>query len=380
MEYRRYRNTDMNVSLLGMGCMRLPQQGEGELIDYPKAEEIIDCAYQNGVNYFDTAYVYADGDSERVTGQALKKYPRESFMLATKLPVRIGNCRERTLECFEEQLKRCQVDYFDFYLIHNVNEKSIDKIMESDLIEVLEELKADGRIRKLGFSSHGSPETLERFSKHRDWDFAQIQVNYFDWEYLNSKRQYEILSELDIPIIIMEPVRGGRLANLCPEANKLFTDYAPDKSIASWAMRYAAQLPNVLTVLSGMSSVEQVKDNIATLSPLVAIGPKEQKVIDEATTTLKDKSLLPCTGCRYCIECPIQIDIPAMMDTYNNYTLSNFILDLLPAARQPDDRKPDKCIACGQCVLRCPQSIDIPKVLAYIAEASANVPVPMLDM
>jgi predicted aldo/keto reductase-like oxidoreductase len=378
MDYRRYRNTDINVSLLGMGCMRLP--GEGESVDFQKAEEIIDCAYKSGINYFDTAYIYGAGESEKALGQALKKYPRESFMVATKLPVRMGSTRENTLKCFEEQLARLQMDYIDFYLMHNVNEKSIDKILNSDFIETLDELKAEGKIRHLGFSSHGSCETLERFAKLRDWDFAQIQLNYFDWDYLNSKRQYEILSNLGIPIIIMEPVRGGRLADICPEANKLFKDYAPERSISSWALRFAAQLPDVLTVLSGMSTVEQVKDNVKTFSPLIKLNTDEQKILEKAAYILRDKDLMPCTACHYCSECPVGLDIPLILNSYNNYILSKFPLDLLPVDRLPEDKKPDKCTGCRLCVSRCPQNIDVPKALAFVAAESVKVFEPALDM
>jgi predicted aldo/keto reductase-like oxidoreductase len=372
MEYRRYRDTEQKVSLLGLGCMRFPRTGVGEEIDYARAEEIIDYAYASGVNYFDTAYLYNAGDSERVTGRALDKYPRESYMLATKLPIMKVGSRQEILDTFREQQDRCQKDYFDFYLIHDVKESSIDGFQRSFVLETVLELKEAGKIRRLGFSSHGKPETLERFAKMYAWDFAQIQLNYFDWEYQNAKRQYEILRELDLPIIVMEPVRGGRLAALGTEIEKKLHACRPDKSTASWAMRYVAQLPGVLTVLSGMNDLEQVRDNVATMSNPEPLSAGEMKAVEAAAAQLRDQLLLPCTGCRYCIDCPAGLDIPLLLNTYNNYALSRWHFDLLPAYHLPADRKPDQCAGCGQCRERCPQGIDIPAALGELARYLAE--------
>ncbi|HHU23126.1 MAG TPA: hypothetical protein GXZ52_06925 [Clostridiales bacterium] len=223
---------------------------------------------------------------------------------------------------FQEQLERCGVDYFDFYLCHNINEHSVDKFMAGYIIPVFEEYQARGKIRYLRFSSHGSPELLEMFSKLRDWDFAQIQLNYFDWEFQEAERQYEILTDLGIPVIVMEPARGGRPASLCPEADKLMLDYAPDKSIASWALRFAAGLPNVQVVLSGMSTMEQIIDNVNTFSNFQPLNEEEHRIIHQAVEILKARTLLPCTGCRYCIECPMELEIPELLNVYNEYNFS----------------------------------------------------------
>ena len=347
--------------------MRFPRTGVGEQVKAAEAEQIIDYAYASGVNYFDTAYVYNDGDSERVTGQALAKYPRESFFLATKLPARKAGSRQEILDTFQEQLERCQVDYFDFYLCHDVKASSIDKFLGAYVLETLQELKEAGKIRRLGFSSHGTPEMLEQFANLYPWDFGQLQINYFDWSYQNAARQYEILRELGIPIIVMEPVRGGRLASMGEEIDAMFKAREPDKSVASWAMRYVAQLPGVLTVLSGMSNLEQVKDNVATMSDPAPLTRDEMAMLDQASDLLRKKVLLPCTGCRYCIDCPVGLDIPLMLDVYNNNALSRSYFDLLPVYLLPADKQPAQCLACGQCKERCPQGIDIPPILEALA-------------
>lgn len=376
MEYRQYRNTDLRTSLLGMGCMRLPRiPGQGDAVDYAKSEEIIDYAYAHGVNYFDTAYVYHGGESERVIGKALSKYPRESYNLVTKLPGWLCSSKEDVLRIFHEQLDRCGVEYFDFYLCHNINEGSVASYTNDYLIPTLEQLKAEGKIRRLGFSSHSKPELLEKFASLRDWDFAQIQLNYLDWSYQNAKRQYEILTEKGIPVMVMEPVRGGRLASLCPEADELFKEYAPDRSIASWAIRFAATRPNVQVVLSGMSTMEQVIDNVATISAFTPVSDAEQDIIDKAVDILKSKTLIPCTGCRYCCGgCPMGLDIPSLLSAYNSYQLSRNKMDLIRTEELPDEQQPKSCIGCGQCTASCPQNLDVPGYMSELADLLKDMP------
>lgn len=377
MEYRKFKDTGLKTSLLGMGCMRLPLiPGKGEAIDYEKAEEIIDYAYEHGVNYFDTAYVYNGGESEKVVGRALKKYPRDSFFLVTKMPGPLCENEDDVRRIFNEQLERCGVDYFDFYLCHNINEYSVDKFMAGYIIPVLEEYKTQGKIRFLGFSSHGSPELLEKFAKLRDWDFAQIQLNYFDWDFQDAKRQYEILTNLGIPVMVMEPVRGGRLASLCPEADKLMLDYAPDKSIASWALRFAASLPNVQVVLSGMSTMDQVIDNVNTFSNFQLLNEEEHRIIRQAVEILKAKTFLPCTGCRYCIECPMELPIPDLLSALNEYNLSPSPFALMRVFDMEEKKRPENCIECRQCVSRCPQGIDVPEALGQLAKLVRETPPP----
>lgn len=376
MIYKQHKDSDTKTSLLGLGCMRFPVL-HGNTIDFDAAEEIIDYAYEHGINYYDSAYVYNNGDSERTIGKALKKYPRESFMLATKLPGWKCTDKQAVLDTFQEQLDRCQVDYFDFYLCHDVNERSIGVYLQDFLIPTLEDFKRQGKIRKLGFSSHGNPETLKRFASIREWDFAQIQLNYLDWDYQDAKQQYEILTELGIPVIVMEPVRGGRLASLCPEADALFKEYAPDKSIASWALRFAAGHENIQVVLSGMSTMEQIIDNVVTISEFEPLSGKELEIIGKAVQMLKEKTLIPCTACRYCCEeCPVQLNIPELLDGFNAYKLAPHPMSLTPILGLPEEEKPGSCIACGQCMNRCPQNIAIPDLLAELDDILQKAPPP----
>lgn len=377
MEYRKFRNTGIDISLLGMGCMRLPRlDDKSEAIDYKRAEEIIDYAYNNGINYFDTAYVYNQGDSEAVTGKALSKYPRESYYLATKLPGWSCSSEKDVYDRFQEQLDRCGTDYFDFYLLHNINENSINDYTVDYILPPLLKLKQEGKIRYLGFSSHAEPQMLEGFADRRNWDFAQIQLNYLDWTYLDAKRQYEILNERGIPVIIMEPVRGGRLASLCGEADMLLKAAAPEKSVASWALRYAASLDGVLTVLSGMSTLDQIVDNVNTFNGFTPVTEFERNLLDKAAEILKNEFTAPCTGCRYCIECPMHLDIPDLISAYNDFSISNSKMDLIRLTHIPDEKKPGECINCGQCEAHCPQGINIPQIMARLANELIDMPIP----
>ena len=377
MKYRSFRDKGIDVSLLGLGCMRFPRLEGSELIDYNKSEEIVDHAYANGINYFDTAYVYNNGDSERVIGKALSKYPRDSFMLASKMPGHKCSCEQDVYDIFNEQLERCGVEYFDFYLCHNINGATYDQFVNDYMLKALDNIKAEGKIRFLGFSSHGTPDLLEKFANLRYWDFAQIQFNYLDTVYQDANKQYEILNKLGIPVIVMEPVRGGRLASLSPEIDGWFKDAAPDKSVASWALRWAASPDGILAVLSGMTTMDQLKDNLATINDFTPITDAEQKLLDKAASELLSKTLVPCTECRYCIEdCPMGIDIPAMISVYNDFSLSSSPFALMPARRQPEGKRPSDCVACNTCTPHCPQSIDIPDILEKLSAILDRIPFP----
>lgn len=370
MIYRKFRGSQDEISLLGMGCMRLPTLSGGRSgIDYAKAEEIIDYAYANGINYFDTAYVYHGGESEKFLGKVLKKYPRDSFYLADKMPGFILKEASQIEPIFNQQLERCNVDFFDFYLCHDVRESSFDTYVDFKVIPFLQKKQREGAIKRLGFSSHGKPETLKRALELHDWDFVQIQLNYFDWSYQNAKLQYEMITERGIPVAVMEPVRGGRLADLSPEANALLKSAEPDKSIASWAIRFAAGLPGVMTVLSGMSTMEQIMDNIDTMNHFKPISKDEQLVLDKAVEILKSNTLVPCTACRYCTsECPIGLDIPELIAMYNDFSVSKKSFGLGGIFELPEEKKPDKCLACGLCSGFCPQNIDIPDIMIKLAD------------
>lgn len=375
MEMRQYRDTDVKVSLLGMGCMRLPKvDPEKEDIDYEKAQEIIDYAYANGVNYFDTAYGYHGGQSELFVGQALKKYPRESFFLASKMPIWCVKEKGDVERIFNEQLQRCQTDYFDFYLFHSQNAANFQKCQEFGVYEFLSQMKAEGKIRRLGFSFHDTPEVLRHICDTYPWDFAQIQLNYLDWEMQDAKTQYQILNDREIPVIVMEPVRGGALASPCEAADILFREERPDKSVASWAIRFAASLPGVLTVLSGMSNMEQVRDNVDTMTRFEPLTDREREVIDEALEAYRKKDTVPCTGCRYCMDCSFGVDIPKMFSLYNHYVLDRDGEDYLEAYKaQPESQRADQCQACGACMEKCPQHIRIPDQMVTIRETVERI-------
>lgn len=369
METRQYKNTGKKISLLGLGCMRFPKiSPDKEAIDYEKAQEIVDYAYTHGVNYFDTAYVYHGGDSEVFIGKALKKYPRESYNLATKMPVWLAKNQEDLERLFQEQLDRCGVDYFDFYLCHAMNAQRLEDCLSIGVFDFVKKKKDAGKIRHMGFSFHDAPAVLEEICNAFDgWDFAQIQLNYLDWTMQDAKSQYEILERHGIPCVVMEPVRGGTLASPCDAANKLFQQAEPDKSIASWAIRYAASLPNVLTVLSGMSTMEQVEDNVKTMTDFQPITEEEYRIIDRAVEAYRQKDTVPCTGCRYCMDCPFGVDIPGVFKVYNHYAVEKDKELFLKEMEQFSPASgPEHCVACGNCMKHCPQSIQIPEHMKEI--------------
>jgi hypothetical protein len=353
---------------LGLGTMRLPKiEGEGEKIDFEKAQEIVDYAYSHKINYFDTAFPYHNGESESFIGPALSKYPRESYYLATKMPLWEVKDASDFERIFNIQLQRTSAGYFDFYLMHAMNRDNFKKAVELDLYGFMKKKQSEGLIRFIGFSFHDSPEVLEEIAEKYEWDFAQIQFNYLDYEQQNAKRQYEILEEHSIPAIIMEPVRGGSLASLCEKADEIFKSASPDKSIASWAIRYAASFPNVLTVLSGMSNMEQIKDNVSTMDSFKPIDEKDSLTIAAALDAYKKKDVIPCTGCRYCIDCPMGIPIADIFSAYNTYYAIEQKLDDFKESCNALQGA-DKCIGCKKCMSHCPQSIKIPEKLSLIVD------------
>ncbi|MDR2629400.1 MAG: aldo/keto reductase [Spirochaetaceae bacterium] len=377
MVKRHVDSLGVDVSLLGFGCMRLPLiDNDSSKIDYPRAQELIDRAFEGGVNYFDTAWPYHEKMSEVFVGEALSKYPRDRYFLASKMPTwEIFNSpREDMEKLFSEQLRKCRVDYFDFYLVHALDAGHLENCRKYRMYEFLKKKKDEGKIRRLGFSFHDNVEVLEEVVKSYAWDFAQIQLNYLDWEVLNAKGLYEYLSEKHIPVIVMEPVRGGALATLNEKAAGLLKKAAPQSSISSWAIRFAASLPNVMTVLSGMSTLEQVEDNIHTLSDFTPLSEGEYQVISEAVTAYKASGTVPCTGCRYCIDCPQGVAIPRIFSHYNLYQIDKNKEAFANNYRSLLEReKAHNCVACGLCTTHCPQQISIPDTLKEIAAFAAAV-------
>jgi len=365
------------LSRLGFGTMRLPTNADGS-IDETQVAEMTAYAIEHGVNYFDTAYPYHGGESERVIGRVLSKYPRESYYLADKYPGhQISSTGYNPAEIFEEQLQKCDVEYFDFYLLHNVYEKSMEVYLDPQwgIVDYFKEQKRLGRIKHLGFSCHAETKGLKEFldACGEDMEFCQIQLNYLDWTLQDAKGKYDLLTKRGIPVWVMEPVRGGRLAKLSDVEEAKLKALRPDDSIASWGFRFLQGLPNVKMVLSGMSNMDQMMDNVKTFSEEKPLSEEETALVLDIAEGMKDS--IPCTACRYCCDgCPAGLDIPALIGTYNEIRFSPAVNVAMRVEFMPEDKKPTACIGCGQCTQMCPQNIDIPGALKDFAEKLSKLP------
>lgn len=367
MIYNEFKG--LKLSALGMGTMRLPVvDGKNDQIDEAAAAEMVAVAMEKGVNYYDTAWGYHDGNSEIVMGKILKNYPRESFYLATKFPGYDTENLGKAEEIFEKQLEKCQTDYFDFYLIHNVCETNIEGYLNEEygLFPYLLEQKEKGRIRHLGFSVHGSLETMTRFLDQ--WgeymEFCQIQLNYIDWNLQRACDKVALCKERNLPVWVMEPLRGGKLATL-PEADAAaLKELRPEEGVPAWAFRYLQSIPEVTVILSGMSNYEQVMDNLHTFETYAPVNEKEAAVLQEIAARLS--AGVPCTACRYCTTyCPMGLDIPKLLEMYNEHTFSGggFIAPMYVGSL-PENKRPSACIGCRSCEAVCPQQIKISETLA----------------
>lgn len=360
-----------SISALAFGGMRLPTcGGDDSQIDEAKTAEMVAYAIQNGVNYFDTAWGYHGGNSELVMGRVLSGYPRESFRLATKFPGYDLSNMDKVEEIFEKQLEKCRVEYFDFYLFHNVCERNIEQYLDPKygIYDYLIKQKKSGRIRHLGFSAHGSVETMKRFlnAYGKDMEFCQIQLNYLDWTLQEGREKVELLKEWKLPVWVMEPVRGGKLASVDEPFMSELRAVRSDETAASWAFRFLQSIPEVVTVLSGMSNMEQLKENIETFSTEKPLDKKEFEALLGVADRMIRPNTLPCTACRYCIShCPQGLDIPLLLSLYNEHSFSGggFIAPMQISVI-PEDKRPSACIGCRSCEAVCPQQIKISEAMS----------------
>lgn len=397
MQMRTSPKNGEKVSLLGYGCMRWPmKKGEDgkDHIDQEAVNEMVDYAYRNGVNYYDTSPAYLQGQSEEAAGIALSRYPRESYYIATKLSNFNNFSREAGLKMYRDSQKALRTDYFDYYLLHAIGTSGFEgfeeRYINNGLLDFLLEEREAGRIRNLGFSFHGRKEVFDQFMALHEkyhWDFVQIEMNYVDWEHakvpenVNADYLYEELAKRNIPATIMEPLLGGRLAKLPDAIAEKMKEREPQMSIASWAFRFCGSYPNILTVLSGMSSMDPLIENVETFSHFKPLNDEEKAFLMEMANLMEDYPTVPCNACSYCMPCPYGIDIPTIFRHYNDHVNSGEIAQsceqdhfqrlkrryLVSYDRAVETvRQADHCIGCGQCRPKCPQSIDIPRVLRHI--------------
>ena len=377
MIYRAFQ--DIQLSNLGMGAMRLPViGGDDSRVDEETVCRMVDKAMAGGVNYYDTAWGYHDGHSETALGKALARYPREKFFLADKFPGYDLHNMGKAEKIFEEQLRRCGVEYFDFYLFHNVCEMNIDAYLNDEKYGTYTYLisqKRSGRIRHLGFSAHGSMEVIRRFLEAygKDMEFCQLQLNWLDWDFQDAKAKVALLKAWNIPVWVMEPLRGGKLANLPEEDAAKLRAMRPGEGIPAWSFRFLQSIPEVKVILSGMSNEEQMKDNLRTFATDQPLNEEERAVLLEMAGDMTQRTALPCTACRYCTtHCPKGLNIPWLLELYNEhiFTGGGFIAPMALMSL-PEDKKPSACIGCRSCERVCPQQIRISEAMKdFAAKAS----------
>ena len=373
MIYKKFQ--EMELSALGMGAMRLPVvDGDDGKIDEKAAMEMVDLAMASGVNYYDTAWGYHGGQSEIVMGKALNRYPRDRFYLATKFPGYDLSNMDKVEEIFEKQLEKCGVEYFDFYLFHNVCEMNIDAYLDPKygIFDYLVKQKKAGRIRHLGFSAHGSYEVMKRFLEAygKEMEFCQIQLNYLDWTFQDAKAKVELLEEYHLPVWVMEPLRGGRLARLSPQEAAPLQALRPDELPLAWAFRFLETIPSVTVVLSGMSSRRQMEENLHIFAEEKPLNQKEMDTLFAVADQMVKAKTVPCTACHYCVShCPQGLDIPSLLALYNehSFTGGGFIAPMALSA-VPQEKQPSACIGCRSCEAVCPQQIKVSEVLADFAQ------------
>ncbi len=378
------------ISLLGYGCMRWPMmknpEGRGDIVDQEQVNRLVDYAMEHGVNMYDTSPAYCQGQSEAATGEALKKYPRESYYLSTKLSNFSNYSREASIAMYQQSLKELQTEYLDIYLLHAVGDmrQFQQRFVDNGMIEYLKAEREAGRIRRLGFSFHGSAQAFDQLMAMHDevhWDVILIQMNYLDWNQSGVDYVYGEMEKRGIPALIMEPLLGGRLSKLPDHIVARLKQQEPERSVASWAFRFNGSYPGVLSVLSGMQYMEHLQDNIASFSPMVPLTDEEKEFLFETARLISQYPTIPCNDCKYCMPCPYGLDIPAILLHYNkcvnegNIAESTQDEDYRKARRAflvsydravPKVRQADRCIDCKECNQHCPQRINIPRELKRI--------------
>lgn len=360
------------ISRLGYGGMRFPKNGDE--VDMDAAVQLLRKAYEMGINYFDTAMVYHKGESEKIFGKAFEPYPRDSYLIADKMSIWLCSDEEDMKARFYNQLKTLKTDYIDFYLVHSLNRNHYKKVKDLHCVEFLQQMKQEGKIKHLGFSFHDTYQVFTQILNDYTWDFVQIQLNYLDWHNQGAEQLYRELERRNLPVMVMEPVRGGYLATIDSERAKPFLELEPQRSIASWAIRWVESLPQVAVVLSGMSDLQQLEDNVATMTHFEPMNEQELAAIDRVVEEIRKVNEIPCTGCRYCMDCPMGVDIPEIFSIYSQYKIFGkekaFVQDYEEVVEHGNGA--EHCVRCLACTTKCPQMIAIPDKLEMIAKLYAQ--------
>lgn len=360
------------ISRLGYGGMRFPKNGDE--VDMDAAVQLLRKAYEMGINYFDTAMVYHKGESEKIFGKAFEPYPRDSYLIADKMSIWLCSDEEDMKARFYNQLKTLKTEYIDFYLVHSLNRNHYKKVKDLHCVEFLQQMKQEGKIKHLGFSFHDTYQVFTRILNDYTWDFVQIQLNYLDWHNQGAEQLYRELERRNLPVMVMEPVRGGYLATIDSERAKPFLELEPQRSIASWAIRWVESLPQVAVVLSGMSDLQQLEDNVATMTNFEPMNEQELAAIDRVVEEIRKVNEIPCTGCRYCMDCPMGVDIPEIFSIYSQYKIFGkekaFVQDYEEVVEHGNGA--EHCVRCMACTTKCPQMIAIPDKLEMIAKLYAQ--------
>lgn len=368
MEKRKFEKLGIESSLLGFGCMRFPLDEKGN-IEEKEAEAMLDLAIKNGVTYIDTAFPYHNGDSEPFVGKVLKKYDRNSFTLATKLPIWEINSQQEAKDMFESQLKRLDVDYVDFYLLHALDADKWKKVLDYHIIDMCEELRKQGKIKYLGFSFHDEYPVFEEIIKYHSWDFCQLQLNYMDMNIQAGQKGVDLANQLQIPLVVMEPIKGGSLATLPDDVTQMFKNYDSQATLASWALRYVGTLPGVKVILSGMSTLQQVEDNLKTFKNYQNLNDEELTIVKKVADTLHARTKNGCTGCGYCMPCPFGVNIPANFRYWNNCFVYDDEVHFKARYQAQDEKaKASNCKECGACERMCPQQLPIREDLKRVVK------------